>query len=163
MKVPRLGVELELKQPAYTTPTATSDPSCICDLHPSSWQCQILNPPSEARDRTRILARILVGFVNTEPRRDLPSPKSYYLNVIYVESCGGDRLRLAFFTHPFFSLSSFLFRFIPAGYGSSWARSQIRATAAVYTTATAIRDLNHICLLRHRQRQILNPLSEARD
>ena len=25
---------------------------CICNLHDSSWQCQILNPLSEARDRT---------------------------------------------------------------------------------------------------------------
>ena len=25
------------------------DLSCICDLHHSSWQCQILNPPSKAR------------------------------------------------------------------------------------------------------------------
>ena len=31
------------------------DPSCICDLHHSSWQCQILNPLSEARDWTCIL------------------------------------------------------------------------------------------------------------
>ena len=31
------------------------DPSCIGDLHHSSRQCQILNPPSEARDQTRHL------------------------------------------------------------------------------------------------------------
>ena len=31
------------------------DPSCLCDLHHSSWQCRILNPLSEARDRTRNL------------------------------------------------------------------------------------------------------------
>ena len=30
-------------------------PSCVCDLHHSSWQRLILNPLSEARDRTRIL------------------------------------------------------------------------------------------------------------
>ena len=42
MEVPRLGVELELQLPAYTT--ATPDPSCICDLHYSSWQHWILNP-----------------------------------------------------------------------------------------------------------------------
>ena len=29
------------------------DPSCICDLHHSSRQHRILNPPIEARDRTR--------------------------------------------------------------------------------------------------------------
>ena len=27
------------------------DPSCICELHHSSWQRQMLNPLSEARDR----------------------------------------------------------------------------------------------------------------
>jgi len=32
------------------TATAMPDPSHICDLHHSSWQCQILNPLSKARD-----------------------------------------------------------------------------------------------------------------
>ena len=49
MEVPNLGVELELKLPAYTTATATQDQIRVCDLH-SSWQDQILNPLSEARD-----------------------------------------------------------------------------------------------------------------
>ena len=48
MEVPRLGVESELQLPAYTTATATQDPSHACDLHHSSWQCRTLNPPSEA-------------------------------------------------------------------------------------------------------------------
>uniref|UniRef100_A0A8D1RDC6 phenylalanine--tRNA ligase n=1 Tax=Sus scrofa TaxID=9823 RepID=A0A8D1RDC6_PIG len=51
----RLGVELELPLPAYTTVTATQDLSCVCDLHHSSRQRRILNPLSEARDRTRVL------------------------------------------------------------------------------------------------------------
>ena len=55
MEVPRLGVKSELQLLAYATPTATQDPRCICDLHHSSWQCQILNPLREARDRTHIL------------------------------------------------------------------------------------------------------------
>ena len=55
MEISRLGFESELQLPAYTTATATSDPSCICDLHHSSWQCQIINPLSEARDQTGIL------------------------------------------------------------------------------------------------------------
>ena len=56
MEVPMLGVELELLHlPAYTTATATPDPSRICDLRHSSWQCQILNPLSQARDQTCIL------------------------------------------------------------------------------------------------------------
>ena len=55
MEVPRLGVKSELRLLAYTTATATPDPSHICDLHYSSWQCGILNPLSEARDRTHNL------------------------------------------------------------------------------------------------------------
>ena len=33
MEVPRLGVKLELQLPAYTTATATPEPSRVCDLH----------------------------------------------------------------------------------------------------------------------------------
>ena len=49
-EVPRQGVQLELQLPAYTTATATPDPSRICDLHRSSGQHRVLNPLSEARD-----------------------------------------------------------------------------------------------------------------
>ena len=52
MEVPRLGLKSELQLLAYATATATSDLSRVCDLHHSSWQCWILNLPSEARDRT---------------------------------------------------------------------------------------------------------------
>ena len=55
MEIPWLGVELKLQLPAYTTATATPDPSRICDLHYSSQQCWILNPLRKARDRTHIL------------------------------------------------------------------------------------------------------------
>ena len=55
MKVPRLGVQLELQLPAYTIATATPDPSHVCGLHHSSWQCQIFNPLSESRDWTCVL------------------------------------------------------------------------------------------------------------
>ena len=50
MEVPRLGVE-----PVYTTATAMRDPSCVCNLHYNSRQCQILNPLNEARDQTCVL------------------------------------------------------------------------------------------------------------
>ena len=50
VEVPWLGVESELQPLAYTTATATWDPSTICDLHHSSRQCRILNPLSEVRD-----------------------------------------------------------------------------------------------------------------
>ena len=38
MEVLRLGVELELLLPAYTTATATQDLSLMCNLHHSSRQ-----------------------------------------------------------------------------------------------------------------------------
>ena len=52
MQVPRLGVEPELWLPAHTTATATPDLRCIGYLHHSSQRGQILNPLSEARNRT---------------------------------------------------------------------------------------------------------------
>ena len=52
MDVPRLGVESELHLLAYTTATATRDPSRVCTLHHCSRPRQILNPLSKARDRT---------------------------------------------------------------------------------------------------------------
>ena len=55
MEVLRLGVELELQLPAYTTATAMPDLSHICNLHHSSRQRWILNPLSEARDQTCVL------------------------------------------------------------------------------------------------------------
>ena len=55
MEVSRLEVELELQLPAYTTATAMRDLNHIFDLHHTSQQCQILNPLSKARDRTRNL------------------------------------------------------------------------------------------------------------
>ena len=55
MAVPGLGIQSDLQPLAYTTTIATQDPSCICDLHHSSWQHQALNPLSEARDPTPVL------------------------------------------------------------------------------------------------------------
>ena len=55
MEFPRLRVKLELHLPAYTTATATQDPSYVCYLHHSSQQHQILSPPSKARDQTHNL------------------------------------------------------------------------------------------------------------
>ena len=50
MEVPRLGVKSELRLPAYATDTTVQDPSHVCNLHHSSYQCWILNPLSRARD-----------------------------------------------------------------------------------------------------------------
>ena len=55
MEVPRVGAESELQLPAYATVKAMPDRSCLCSLHHSSGQCQILNTLSKARDQTHIL------------------------------------------------------------------------------------------------------------
>ena len=58
------------------------------------------------------------------------------------------------------------FRAAPTAYGNSQAGAQSELQLLVYTTATAtLWDLSHVCDLHHssQQRQILNPLSEARD
>ena len=65
MKVPRLGVKSELQLPAYTTATATQDLSCVCDLHHSSRQRWILDPLSEARNRT------LLRYISAVPQSEL--------------------------------------------------------------------------------------------
>ena len=55
MDAARIGVKLELQLPAHTIATATWDLSQVCNLHQSSWQCQILNPLNEAKDQPCIL------------------------------------------------------------------------------------------------------------
>lgn len=55
MDVPGRGVESELRLPPCATATAVPEMSRICELHCSVKQCQILNPPSEARDRTLVV------------------------------------------------------------------------------------------------------------
>ena len=76
----RLGVEVELQLPAYTTATATPDPSRICDLHHSSQQCRIPDPPREARDRACSL-RIQVRFISAVPQQN--SPKHFFLTLYF--------------------------------------------------------------------------------
>ena len=53
MEVPRLGVKLEVQPQGFATATAMPDPSSMGNLHRSSWQRQILNPLSEARDEPK--------------------------------------------------------------------------------------------------------------
>jgi len=67
MEVPRLGVKSELQLLPYTMATTTWDLSHICSRHHCSWQCQILNPLSKAKDRTHILMDPS-QVVTTEPQ-----------------------------------------------------------------------------------------------
>ena len=59
MEVLRLGEGANWSNSCRPTATATATampyPSCICDLYHSSRQCRILNPLSEAKDRTCVL------------------------------------------------------------------------------------------------------------
>ena len=48
----RPEIKSKLQLLAYTTATATPDPSHVSKLHHSSQQRRILNPLSEARDQT---------------------------------------------------------------------------------------------------------------
>ena len=63
---------------------------------------------------------------------------------------------------PFFFFFFLLFRAAPVAYGVFQARGLIGVTA---TTATAMQGPSRVCDLHHSswQRQILNPLREARD
>ena len=56
-----LGVEWELPLPSYTVATAVPDQSLIFHLCHSFQQGRIINPLSEARDRTCILTDPVSG------------------------------------------------------------------------------------------------------
>ena len=58
---PRLRIELKLQLLAYSTVKAPPDPRRTCDLHRSLWQCQMLNPLTEARDQAHILTHTPSG------------------------------------------------------------------------------------------------------
>ena len=59
----------------------------------------------------------------------------------------------------------FFFRAIPATYRGSSLGVESELQLPAYTTATAMQDPSRVCDLHHssQQRQILNPLGEARD
>ena len=88
MEIPRLGVELELQLPAYTTNSAMPDPSCICNLHHSLKQCQILSPLREARDGTRILmdASWVHNSLNHNRNSSLPVLILTLMQIMYSNS-----------------------------------------------------------------------------
>ena len=63
LEVPRLGAELGLQLPAYTTGTAMPDLSSVCDLHHSSRHHHIPNPLIKPAS-----SWVLVRFVTAEPQ-----------------------------------------------------------------------------------------------
>ena len=66
--------------PAYTTATATPEPSHVCNVHHSSQQCQIVNPLSEAMDRTRNF--IVPGWIRFCCSTTGTPPCVYFLYVL---------------------------------------------------------------------------------
>ena len=80
MEVPRLGVESELLPLVYARATATWDPSGVCDLRHSSWQLQILNPLSKARDGTHNL--MIPSWICEPLSHDGNSSGSHILDII---------------------------------------------------------------------------------
>ena len=111
MEVPRLGVKSELQLPAYTTATEIQDLRCICDLHHSSQQCQILNPQPHGSCQFHFCCTT----TGTPKRADL----NCKFPLVFLYS-------LSFIIYLFI----YLFRTIPMAYGGSQARGRIRAAGA---------------------------------
>ena len=120
MAVPRLGVELELQLPAYSTATAMRGPSHVCDLHHNSQQCQIPNPQSEARDQTPILMD--------------PTQIHFLCTRIGTPCC--------FFSFSFLFLHLYLQHMEVLGLGV-----ELELQLQAHTTAIATPDLSRICNL----------------
>ena len=98
MEIPRLGIEPELQLPACAT--ALPDLSHICDLHHSSWQCQLLNPLNEARGQTQILMDTgLVRFHWAITRTPTATPyfRLLILCVLWSIAVDFDVVRFAYF------------------------------------------------------------------
>ena len=120
MEVLGPGVELELQLLTYTTATAVPDPSCICDLCHSLWQCQILNPLSGARDWVRIFidtSQFLSWWATTVP------------TLFFTLAFQAVQLILSL-TSLLYLLFFFLFKATAVAYGNSWPRGQIGTAAA---------------------------------
>ena len=160
MEAPRLWVESERQPPAYTTATATQDPSLVLDLRHSSQQRRILNPLSEAGDRTR----------------NLMVPSQIHFHCTTTENSSlfllSSFLPPSLFLSPSLSLSFFLPSFLSVFLGLHQRHMEVprlgvrsKLQLPAYTTATATPDLSPICNVDHSSRQhpVLNPLSKARD
>ena len=96
-------------------PQQMPDQSCICNLHNGSWQHQILNPLSKARDQTCVLMDTSQIHFHWAMMRTPQKFHFIYLFLFFI---------IIFFLSFVFSKSA------PMAYGSSQARGQIGAVAA---------------------------------
>ena len=97
MRVPRLGVNLELQLLAYTTATATRDLSQLWDLYHSSWLHRTLNPLSESSIESAS-SWILVRFISTAPQWQLPislNNKALFNKALFCQRYKIERLYLS--------------------------------------------------------------------
>ena len=78
-EVPRLGIESELLLPAHATATAMLDLSCVCNLHHSLWQRQILNPLSKV-GMELASSWILVQVITPTKRTPQPHFLFYFIS-----------------------------------------------------------------------------------
>ena len=80
VEIPRLRIKLELHLQACATTTATPDASCICNLHHSLGQHQILNPLSRRGiPRASIKLRIRDDWFVVTVMSNLWAPLSPFL------------------------------------------------------------------------------------
>ena len=78
MEVLRLGVELELELPVYTTATAPWDPSRVRNLQDTLQQCWILNPLIKTGIQPTSL-QVLCWVLNLWSHNRNSSPNSSFL------------------------------------------------------------------------------------
>ena len=107
MEVPRLGIWNRAAAEAYTTATATTDLSHICDLQHSSWQrAKFLTHwvrPGIKPTSSRILVRFLTHWATLgTPASVFISPDSYHLL-----SCSSDSALTLIFYFSIYPVSSF--------------------------------------------------------
>jgi len=133
----------------------TGSKPCVCDLQHCSWQRWFPDPLSKARGQTCILMDTSqICFCCAA--RGSPWRAVFCLFVCFLFFCHF----FFFFFLTFLFLGPLLRHMEVPRLG---VESELQPPA--YTRATATQDPSHVCNLHHssRQRQILNPLSKARD
>ena len=144
------------------------DLSRVFDLYHSSQQHQILNPPSEARDRTCILVDTSQVLNPLSHKRNSLKPVLILFGIPLLRSASSHVSYKATMRRPPFV---FVFVFLPflgplprhLEIPRLGVESELQLPAGA--TAIATRDPRRICHLHHssRQQRNLNTLGEARD